>query len=158
MIKRHYITGDQLYAAYTEVTRQGVRPYIVARRYGLAKNTIIRSLDVLQKMLAGQPTNRQKNRAAYEYAMAKIQPRRKEAASITKQAQKSVTLSTGIVKDPYNELNIALAYLNNAIEELVIYEVDRRAGEMKKELDFYKDIAHKTNVASTLKKHFEGKL
>jgi hypothetical protein len=151
MIKRHYITGDQLFAAYTEVVRQGVKPYIVARRYGLATNTIVRSLDVIQQMLSGKPMNRQKNRAAFDYALAKIQPK-------PKQSRNTVTVTTVDAIDPYEQLNVAIALLNQAVEEVLIYEVDRRAGEIKKELDFYKEIAHKTNVATTLKKHFEGKL
>lgn len=158
MIQRHYITGDQLYTSYMEVVRQGVRPHIVARRYGLSTGAVKRALDELMGLMAGKELVRQKNRVAFEYALAKIQPRRKAHIITTSPQQPLFTSSTDGNTDPYERLNIAIAMLNTAVEDLIIHEVDRRAGEIKKELDMYKELAVKSNVTSTLKKHFDGRL
>jgi hypothetical protein len=164
MIKRNYINGEQLIVAYNEVFKQGIRPYIVARRFGLSTASIIRSLDELQSMLAGKPLIRQKNRIAFEYAYKQLSPKRKlkqftsSTVLPTQNYSASAMTDGNMPSDPYEQLNAALIILNRAIEELVIYEVERQSGDIKKELEIYKELAVKSNVTATLKKHFAGKL
>lgn len=148
MIQRNYLTGEQLYEAFYAVLN-GKREYVIARRFKVSTPALKRSLGVLRQMLAGGELTRQKNRSAFMYAANELRKDHKQAV-LGKPAPQNTTV--------YQRLEAAQTALNQAIEDVVKYEVDRRTEQVKKELEFYKETAKKSNVATSLQKHFEGGL
>lgn len=149
MIHRNYLTGEQLYIAYYAVL-DGKREYKIARKFKISTPTLKRGLDELRHVLAGGTLRRQKTRDVFKYAVSKIM-----ADHQRKEVQTEIPQNTTSV---YDVLEVAIASLNSAVEQVIKYEVDRRTENVQKELVFLKDAARKSNVAVNLKKHFDGQL
>jgi hypothetical protein len=147
---KHYLTGEEIYQGYVALSK-GLRMSDAAKKIGVSAQPLSDKMHELMHILNGGNMRIKKGKNQMKYALAKVRADLKRTAELQRPA-------SIISSDVYQVLDRAITNLNNAVEAVIKYEVDRRAGKIQKELELYKEAAKTSNIATSLQDHFNGKL